>query len=275
VAHGDDGSAPVEAAPSGVNPNVPHSARIYDYWLGGKDNFAVDRAVGEAMIQAIPGMRYMAGENRKFVHRVARDLVAKEGIRQFLDIGTGIPTRPNLHEIAQQLAPETRVVYADNDPIVLVHARALMVSTPAGRSEYISADLRDPQSILGDRVLRATLDRTEPVGLTLIAILMLMADEDDPWSRVAELRDAMPSGSCLAITHPTADFAPGPVAQAVEAATSAGMTLVARTKDAVQRFFGDWEMLEPGLVPVSAWRPDALVGDPEAMYYWGGVARKP
>ena len=254
---------------------MPHSARIYDYWLGGKDNFAVDRAVAEAMIQAIPGMRYMAAENRRFVHRAARDLVAKEGIRQFLDVGTGIPTRPNLHEIAQGEAAEARVVYVDNDPIVLVHARALMISTPEGRSEYISADVRDPASILTDPVLRETLDLTRPVGLTLIAILMLLADEDDPWSSVAALRDAMPSGSCLAITHPTADFAPDEVAQAVAAATGAGMTLVARTREQVQRLFGDWEMLEPGLVPVSVWRPDAAVEQPEAAYYWAGVARKP
>jgi hypothetical protein len=264
-----------EVAPPGVNINVPHSARIYDYWLGGKDNFAVDRAVGEAMIKAIPGMRYMAGENRKFVHRVARDLVAKEGIRQFLDIGTGIPTRPNLHEIAQQLEPSARVVYVDNDPIVLVHARALMVSKPEGRSEYISADLRDAASILEDKVLRGTLNFDEPVGLTLIAILMLLADNDDPWSLVAALRDAMPSGSCLAITHPTADFAPDEVNRAVDAATAAGMTLVARSEEAVRRFFGDWELLEPGLVPVSSWRPDAPVENPEAAYYWAGVARKP
>jgi S-adenosyl methyltransferase len=264
-----------EVAPPGVNINVPHSARIYDYWLGGKDNFAVDRAVGEAMIKAIPGMRYMAGENRKFVHRVARDLVAKEGIHQFLDIGTGIPTRPNLHEIAQQLDPSARVVYVDNDPIVLVHARALMVSKPEGRSEYISADLRDAASILEDKVLRSTLNFHEPIGLTLIAILMLLADNDDPWSLVAALRDALPSGSCLAITHPTADFAPDEVNQAVAAATGAGMTLVARSKEAVERFFGDWELLEPGLVPVSSWRPDAPVENPEAAYYWAGVARKP
>ncbi len=273
--HRSGGSPPAEAAPPGVNTTVPHSARIYDYWLGGKDNFAVDRAVGEAMIQAIPGMRYMARENRRFVHRAARDLVAKEGIRQFLDIGTGIPTRPNLHEIAQEVAPETRVVYVDNDPIVLVHARALMVSSPEGRSEYISADLRDVRSILQEPVLLDTLDLTEPVGLTLIAILMLMADEDDPWARVAALRDAMPPGSVLGITHPTADFAPDQVAEAVAAATGAGMTLVARTKDEVQRFFGDWELLEPGLVPVSAWRPDEPVENPEAAYYWAGVARKP
>ncbi len=253
----------------------PSSARVWNYLLGGKDNFAVDRAVGEAMIQAIPGMRYMAGENRKFVHRAARDLVAKEGIRQFLDIGTGIPTRPNLHEIAQESAAETRVVYVDNDPIVLVHARALMISSAEGRSEYISADLRDARSILQEPVLLDTLDLTQPVGLTLIAILMLLADEDDPWDMVAALREAMPSGSVLAITHPTADFAPGQVEQAVAAATGAGMTLVARTQDEVQRFFGDWEMLEPGLVPVSSWRPDEPVENPEAAYYWAGVARKP
>ncbi|WP_189081298.1 SAM-dependent methyltransferase [Mangrovihabitans endophyticus] len=254
---------------------VPHSARIYDYWLGGKDNFAVDRAVGDAMAKAIPGMRYMAGENRKFVHRAAEDLVAAEGIRQFLDIGTGIPTRPNLHEVAQSVAPDTRVVYVDNDPLVLVHARALMVSTGQGRSEYVAGDLRDPSSILHEPVLTATLDLTKPVGLTLIAILMLLSDAEDPWSLVAELRDGMPSGSLLAITHPTADFNPGEVSQAVTAATGAGMTLVARPQEQVRRFFGDWEMLEPGLVPVSAWRPREPVADPQAAYYWAGVARKP
>ncbi|MBU2663373.1 SAM-dependent methyltransferase [Actinoplanes bogorensis] len=264
-----------EVAPPGVNINVPHSARIYDYWLGGKDNFAVDRAVGEAMIKAIPGMRYMAAENRKFVHRAARDLVEKEGVRQFLDIGTGIPTRPNLHEIAQKIIPSARVVYVDNDPIVLVHARALMVSTPEGRSEYISADIRDPRSILDDKVLRDTFSFDEPIGLTLIAILMLIADDDDPWTTVAALRDAMPSGSLLAITHPTADFAPDEVGEAVTAATNAGMTLVARPRADVERFFGDWEMLSPGLVPVSSWRPDEPVDNPEAAYYWAGVARKP
>jgi hypothetical protein len=268
-------SPPIEVAPPGVNTNVPHSARIYDYWLGGKDNFAVDRAVGDAMVKAIPGMRYMAGENRKFVHRAARDLVAREGIRQFLDIGTGIPTRPNLHEIAQRIAPETRVVYVDNDPIVLVHARALMISTEEGRSEYISADIRRPRSILTERLLLETLDLTKPVGLTLIAILMLIADVEDPWALVTQLRDAMPSGSVLAITHPTADFNPAEVDQAVAAATGAGMTLVARTRDQVQRFFGDWEMLEPGLAPVSAWRPDNPPPNPQAAYYWAGVARKP
>ncbi|MFI1996846.1 SAM-dependent methyltransferase [Actinoplanes sp. NPDC020271] len=261
---------------SGVDTRVPHSARVYDYWLGGKDNFAIDRAVGEAMIQAIPGMRYMAAENRKFVHRAVRDLVAKEGIRQFLDVGTGIPTPPNLHEIAQTAAPETRVVYVDNDPLVLAHARALLTSTAEGRCRYLDADLRQPQSILTDAVLAKTLDLTKPVGLTLIAVLMLLTDEDDPWATVAQLRDAMPSGSYLAITHPTADFNPDEVQQAVAAATDAGMTLVPRNRGAVASFFGDWELLEPGLVPVSAWRPDEpSAGSPQAAYYWAGVACKP
>ena len=145
-----------------MDTSIPHSARVYDWWLGGKDNFAVDRAMGAAMIQAIPGLREMAAENRRFVHRVARYLVAEAGIRQFLDVGTGIPTAPNLHEVAQQLAPETRVVYVDNDPIVLVHARALMVSTPQGRSEYIHADLREPAKILADSTLTGTLDLDQP-----------------------------------------------------------------------------------------------------------------
>jgi hypothetical protein len=272
---GSDVPPPTRTAPPGVSLNVPHSARIYDYWLGGKDNFAVDRAVGDAMIKAIPGMRYMARENRRFVHRVARDLVAKEGIRQFLDIGTGIPTRPNLHEVAQQIAPESRVVYADNDPMVLVHARALMISTHEGRSEYVSADIRDPESLLHEPVLTGTLDFGEPIGLTLIAILMLLADDDDPWDKVAALRAAMPPGSCLAITHPTGDFAPEAMQSAVAAATGAGMTLVPRSREAVGRFFGDWETLDPGIVPVSSWRPDEPVDNPEAAYYWAGVARKP
>ncbi|BEL12935.1 SAM-dependent methyltransferase [Actinoplanes sichuanensis] len=257
-----------------LKTDVPHSARIYDYWLGGKDNFAVDRAVGEAMIAAIPGMRYMAGENRKFVHRVVRHLAGR-GVRQFLDVGTGIPTEPNLHQVAQQVDPQARVVYVDNDPLVLVHARALMVSTAEGRCEYVAADLRRSQSILDSPAVKDTLDLTEPIGLTLIAVLMLLADAEDPWARVAELRDAVAPGSFLAITHPTADFNAAEVDAAVAAATSAGMTLVARTQREVARLFGDWELVEPGLVPVSAWQPDHPVDDPHAAYYWAGVARKP
>ncbi|MFC4150047.1 SAM-dependent methyltransferase [Micromonospora mangrovi] len=265
-----------EVGPPTIDGTAPHSARIYDWWLGGKDNFAVDRAVGEAMISAIPTLRQMASENRRFVHRVARHLVAEAGIRQFLDIGTGIPTQPNLHEIAQSIAPDTRVVYVDNDPIVLAHARALMISTKEGRSSYIHADLRQPEAILRDATLLDTLDLTRPVALTLIAVLMLLRDDDDPVGTLQILMDALPSGSYLAITHPTQDFNPEEMSTAVAAATRGGMTLVPRTRAEVEQFFAGWELIEPGLAPVMAWRPDSgAPTDPYAAYYWAGVARKP
>ncbi|MFG3715642.1 SAM-dependent methyltransferase [Micromonospora sp. NPDC047730] len=269
------GSRTEEVPPTGVDISVPHSARVYDWWLGGKDNFAVDRAVGAALIEAIPTLRMMAAGNRRFVHRVARYLVAEAGIRQFLDIGTGIPTRPNLHEVAQALAPETRVVYVDNDPIVLAHARALMISSEEGRSEYIHADLRRPETILADR-LTGTLDLSRPVALTLIAVLMLLRDEDEPGERLRTITRALPSGSYLAITHPTQDFNPSEMGAAVAAANQGHMTLVPRTRAEVERFFDGWELIEPGIVPVMAWRrDDAGPDDPRAAYYWAGVARKP
>ncbi|WP_233563021.1 SAM-dependent methyltransferase [Micromonospora musae] len=265
-----------EIPPSGVDVRFPHSARVYDWWLGGKDNFAADRAMGAALVEAIPTLREMAKENRRFVHRVARHLVGEAGIRQFLDIGTGIPTRPNLHEVAQAVAPETRVVYVDNDPIVLAHARALMISTPQGRSEYLHADLREPEKILSDARLTETLDLDRPVALTLIAVLMLLRDSDDPAGKLRALMDAVPSGSYLAITHPTGDFDPAAMNAAVAAATQGGMTLVPRTRAEVERFFAGWELVEPGIAPVAAWRPEeGAGGDPHAAYYWAGLARKP
>lgn len=265
-----------QTSSSPIDNGVPHSARIYDYWLGGKDNFAADRAVAEALMTAIPTVRSMAAENRHFVHRAARYLAGKAGVRQFLDIGTGIPTRPNLHEVAQQVAPETRVVYVDNDPIVLAHARALMISSEQGRSEYIHADMRQPEMILNHRTLREVLDLDQPVALTMIAILMLLNDADDPWRKVRVLMDALPSGSYVAITHPTGDFNPEAVKAAVASAVDSGMTLVPRSRDEVARFFEGWELVEPGIVPVMAWQPDdGEPADPHAAYYWAGVARKP
>lgn len=265
-----------QTSSSPIDNGVPHSARIYDYWLGGKDNFAADRAVAEALMTAIPTVRSMAAENRHFVHRAARYLAGKAGVRQFLDIGTGIPTRPNLHEVAQQVAPETRVVYVDNDPIVLAHARALMISSEQGRSEYIHADMRQPEMILNHRTLREVLDLDQPVALTMIAILMLLNDADDPWRKVRVLMDALPSGSYVAITHPTGDFNPEAVKAAVASAVGSGMTLVPRSRDEVARFFEGWELVEPGIVPVMAWQPDdGEPADPHAAYYWAGVARKP
>lgn len=270
------GNAGQEWAPPGVDTSVPHSARMYDWWIGGKDNFAVDREMGARFIQAIPNMRTMARENRNFMERVVRYLVREAGISQFLDIGTGIPTRPNVHEIAQQSVPEARVVYVDNDPVVLAHARALLVSGELGRTAYIDADLRSSDRILTDPTLLETLDLNQPVGLLLVAILMLIADEDDPWGKVRTLMDALPSGSYVAISQPSADFDPEAVAAVVDAASQAGMTLVPRPRADVERFFGDWELVEPKVVPVMAWRPDGEPpADPNIAYYWSGVARKP
>ncbi|MEU6237286.1 SAM-dependent methyltransferase [Kitasatospora sp. NPDC047058] len=260
----------------GVDTSAPHSARVYDYWLGGKTNFPPDRAMGRAIEEAVPSVKAMAKENRAFQGRAVRHLAEQQGIRQFLDLGTGIPTSPNTHEIAEAASPGTRVVYVDNDPIVLAHARALMVSTPASRTTYIHQDLGKPDELLADPALTSTLDLGRPVGLLMIAVLMLVADEADPWGKVAALRDALPSGSCLALTHPTQDFDPESVAKVAEAARAGGMTLVPRTRDEVARFFDGWELIEPGVAPVMAWRPDGEPpADPHAAYYWGGVARKP
>jgi hypothetical protein len=273
--HGVPG-AEREWAPPGIDTSVAHSARMYDWWLGGKDNFAADRAMGDAFARAIPTIRTMARENRAFMHRATRYLAGEAGIRQFLDIGTGIPTRPNLHETAQEIAPDARVVYVDNDPIVLVHARALMISSGAGRTEYIDADLGEPEKILRNPSLTQTLDLSRPVGLMLVAVLMLLEDAQDPWGNAAVLMDALPSGSYVAITHPGQDFNPDAMAGIVAAAQQGHMTVVPRVRDEVVRFFGDWELIEPGVVPVMAWRPDGEPpADPNAAYYWAGVARKP
>ncbi|MFD1373994.1 SAM-dependent methyltransferase, partial [Actinoplanes sichuanensis] len=208
-------------------------------------------------------------------HRVVRYL-AGAGVRQFLDIGTGIPTRPNVHEIAQGIAADSRVVYVDNDPLVLSHARALMVGDPAGRTAYIDADFTRPKQILADSDLRTVLDLDQPVALLMIAVLMLARDSDDPWAAVRTLMDALPSGSYLAITHPGQDFDPAAMDAIVRAATDAGMILVPRDRAGVQRFFGDWELADPGVVPVMAWHPDGeQPEDPNGAYYWAGLARKP
>ncbi|MGA5817980.1 SAM-dependent methyltransferase [Kitasatospora sp. NPDC094028] len=259
----------------GVDTSAPHSARVYDHWLGGKTNFPPDRAMAEAIEEAVPSVREMAKANRAFQGRAVRHLAREHGIRQFLDLGTGIPTSPNTHEIAESVSPGTRVVYVDNDPIVLAHARALMVSSPRSRTTYIHADLREPEKLFADPALTSTLDLTRPVGLLMIAVLMLIADEDDPWGRVAALRDALPAGSCLALTTPTQDFDPEAVGRVAAAARAGGMTLVPRSHDEVLRFFDGWELVDPGLSPVLAWRPDGEPpADPEAAYYWGGVAIK-
>jgi len=264
-----------ESVPWGVDITVPHSARMYDYWIGGKDNFAADRAMGEQFARVIPGIRTMARENRNFMERVVRYLVREAGLRQLLDVGTGIPTSPNVHEIAREIAPETRVVYVDNDPIVLTHARALLANGVHGRTSYIDGDLRRPKALLAHPELRDTIDLDRPVGLLLVAVLMLIEDGDNPTARVRELLDALPSGSHVAISHPSQDFDAEAVALVTAAATQGGMTLVPRTRAEVERFFHGWQPVFPGVVPVKAWHPDDPPEDPNAAFYWAGVARKP
>jgi hypothetical protein len=263
--------------PQDINTDVAHPARVYDYWLGGKDNFPADRALGELMIQAIPNMRGLAAANRAFLRRAVRYLATEAGVRQFLDIGTGIPTSPNVHEVAQEVAPGTRVVYVDNDPIVLAHARALLTSQDAGETAFIMADLRQPKSILDHPTLAATLDLSQPVAVMLVAVLMYFRDSDDPnpFEMVATVMEPMPSGSYLAVTHPTPDFNQEETARAVAATGAAGITLVPRGQAEIARFFGGMDVIDPGVTPVLSWRPDEPPADPHSAYYWAGIARKP
>jgi S-adenosyl methyltransferase len=272
--HGDETDPEL---PRDINTNMAHPARVYDYWLGGKDNFPADRALAEMMIQAIPNMREMAAANRAFLSRAVRYLVEEAGVRQFLDIGTGIPTSPNVHEVAQEAAPDARVVYVDNDPIVLAHARALLTSQDAGATAFILADLRDPKSILDHPTLAATLDLSQPVAVMLVAVLMYFRDSDspNPFEMVATVMERMPSGSYLAVTHPTPDFNPEETATAVAAAEAAGVTLVPRPQAEVGEFFTGLRMVDPGVTPVLSWRPDEPPADPRVAYYWAGIARKP
>ena len=262
---------------AGFDTTRPHPARTYDYLLGGKDNFAVDREAVDKALQKLPTARVAARENRAFLGRVVRFLVQEAGIRQFLDIGTGLPTVNPVHQVAQSLAPECRVVYVDNDPIVLAHARALLTSTPPGKTAYIDADLRDPERILAHPELAATLDLTRPVALMLVAILHFLGDEDDPASIVATLLGALPSGSYLASSHVTAEYHPQ-AQEFVRSYRESGVPLVTRTTDEFADLaFEGLEMVDPGVVLVSEWHPDETGPRPLAgeVNWNGGVARKP
>lgn len=255
-----------------------HGARIYDYILGGKDNYAADRAAGDATLQVWPALRIHMQANRSFMHRVARYLAADKGIRQFLDIGTGIPTSPNFHEVVQAVAPECRVVYVDNDPIVLVHAQALMRSTPEGRTTYIEADMREPEKIISAPQLVNTLDLSRPVGLTLIAMVHFIEDDDEAYRVVKRIVDVLPSGSYFAAAIATDDFAPEVLAQVQEVYHSHGETLRFRSHAQAERFFEGLELEEPGVVQIHKWRPDAAdVGniDDADIAMYGAIARKP
>ena len=271
-----------EPAASGTHGPLPfditvaHQARMYDYLLGGKDNYAVDREAMEAVLKVHPEAAFTARANRAFLGRAVRYLAADAGIRQFLDIGTGIPTAGNTHEIAQAIAPESRVVYVDYDPVVLAHARALLTSSQAGATSYIDADLRDTRTILSQA--RQLLDFTRPVAITLVSILHVIPDADDPHAIVARLLDAMPSGSYLAISHGGWDLLDQETLDAFKDIGDAQMVrqqLILRSREEVARFFEGQDLVEPGLVRLEEWRPGSAAGEAGKSSMWCAVGRKP
>jgi hypothetical protein len=269
--HGTDGSADGRG---GIDTSVAHSARVHDYWLGGKDNFAADRAAGDAVIAAYPGIVMSVRANRAFLARAVRFLAAEAGIDQFLDIGTGIPAANNTHEVAQSAAPGSHVVYVDYDPVVLLHARALLTSSEPGTVAYIDADLRDPQTIL--REAARTLDLSRPVAVMLIAIMHLIVDKDDPYRLVRTLMAAVPPGSYLALSQVASDIEAEQMAEAARRYNRlARETQRHRDHTEVARFFEGLELVEPGLVPVQQWRPGSEIEAKAKSAMWGGVARKP
>ena len=257
---------------SEIDTSVAHIARVYDYWLGGKDNFAPDRAAAEAAMREDPNVVEGVRGNRAFLARTVRYLVGQGGIRQFLDIGTGIPAADNTHEVAQASARECRVVYVDNDPIVLAHARALLTSGSEGATAYFEEDLRNVAEIVP--AAGGTLDFTKPVAVMLIGVLQCIPDEDDPAGIVGRLMDAVPAGSHLAISHPATDI--NTPARNLASRMNEFMPIKVRfrSRAEVARFFEGLELVEPGLVRVPEWRPDsdADLANPAAV--WGGVARK-
>ncbi|GAA1225018.1 SAM-dependent methyltransferase [Kitasatospora nipponensis] len=262
--------------PAELHPEIPHPARMYDYYLGGKDNFPADREAAEKVLALGPLVRISARANRAFLQRAVQRL-SELGVKRFIDIGTGIPTAGNTHEIAQRVHPDAEVAYLDNDPIVLVHSRALLAGTAPGRTTVIRADLREPKVVLADPTIQRLLEPGEPVALLLFAVLHFIDDADDPYALVRELLDALPAGSYLALSHATADFAAqgeGGRGPAIYRAASAQLTL--RGKDEVARFVEGLELLEPGLVTAAQWRPDQPPADTDPQVaIWAAVARKP
>ena len=265
--------APGPQVPPGIDSSVSHSARIWNFWLGGKDFYPVDQQVGEQILAFVPELVRSARADRYFLARAVRYLVA-QGIRQFLDIGTGLPTVDNTHEVAQRAAPESRIVYVDNDPLVLVHARALLTSTPEGACDYIQADLEDPETIL--RHAARTLDFSQPVAIMMLGVVNFLMDTDRAVQIVQQLTGATVPGSYLVISHPTTEVDAAPMTEAVGFWNSQGtaqMTL--RTHDELLRLFAGMELVEPGVVTCSRWRPDVMeIDEIVDVTHFGGVARK-
>jgi S-adenosyl methyltransferase len=262
-----------EDPPPDIDISVAHVARVYDYWLGGKTNFASDRVAARAAVRAAPHVVEGVRGNRAFLARAVRYLVGQAGVRQFLDIGTGIPAADNTHDVAQALAPECRVVYVDNDPIVLTHARALLTSSTKGATAFLDEDLRNVPELAA--AAAATLDFSQPVAVMLIGILQCIPDEDDPAGIVKRLMDAVPAGSYLAISHPASDI---DVVGIRNLASRLGefmpMELRFRSRAEVAVFFDGLDLVEPGLVRVPQWRPDSDDDAANPATVWGGVARK-
>ena len=271
------GSGPEAERPAvEIDQTKPHSARAYDFYLGGKNHYAVDRELAEQTLQHFPPARTAARENRWFLGRAVRYLVAEEGIRQFLDIGTGLPTTDNVHEVAQRFAPETRIVYVDNDPIVLAHARALLTSDPRGATAYIQADLRQPEKILNHPTARGTLDFGKPVALMLVAILHFVEDDDRAAEIVRTLMDALPVGSYLVASHGTPEHDPDAIHRIEHSYHQSGVEFKTRTAADFERLiFTGLELARPGVVLISDWRRDrGHRPTPAEVSWYGGVGKK-
>ncbi|SME92790.1 SAM-dependent methyltransferase [Streptomyces sp. Amel2xC10] len=257
-----------------IDTTQPHTARIWNYWLGGKDHYEVDRLTGDRIRELHPGIGAYARADRLFLGRAVEHLVTEAGLRQFLDIGTGLPSADNTHEVAQRFAPDARVVYVDNDPLVLAHARALLAGTPEGRTDYLDEDLRNVDSIL--RHAAKTLDLTEPVALMLLGVVIFIGPDEDPYALVRALLDRLPSGSHLVLSHTVTSPAMPDVDEAVRFWNEHGTPkLTQRTPEEVARFFEGLDLLEPGVVSCSRWRPEETGQLPEEVAMFGGVARKP
>ncbi|MBV9207660.1 MAG: SAM-dependent methyltransferase [Actinobacteria bacterium] len=258
-----------------VNARVAHPARVYDYWLGGKDNFEADRIAAAETIAAYPAILSSARANRAFLLRAVRYLAGVHGIRQFVDIGSGLPAAPNTHEVAQSIVPESSIVYVDNDPMVLSHARTLRATTPEGVIAYLDADLRDTATILTQAA--KVLNFTKPVAVMLLAILEYIPDLDEARRILAGLRAAIPPGSFLVISHTASDIHPGKIAEMIERMNShmAESKLVGRPRDAITLFFDGLDLMEPGVVKINQWHPESETESAATIPLWGGVARKP
>jgi hypothetical protein len=259
--------------PKRLDTGTAHIARVYDYWLGGNNNFSADRAAGEEALEAFPGLISSVRANRAFLARTVRYLARERGIRQFLDIGTGIPASNNTHEVAQSVVPQARVVYVDNDPMVLAHARALLGSGPHGATDYIDADLHDTGKIL--QIAARTIDFTEPVAVMLIAVLHLIRDEDNPRQIIEKLMAAVPPGSSLSISHVPNDMHMGQMSDMSDRLNRLlAQPSTYRSRAEVTGFFDGLELVEPGVTPIQQWRPDTPEEASAVAAMWGGVAFK-